>query len=114
MSYATIDQLTSDPMFAARVRACCVEQAKVYVNDARPDFVAVAHDQLIGGITYLTFARIEAAAPGIADKVDPEGDGTIDQTQVTDGDLLSLTQANWQVVAALYYDADGNPIGGTP
>ena len=63
MSYQTIDQLTSDPYFAARVRACCVEQAEVYVNDARPDFVAVAHDQLVGGITYLTFARIEAAAP---------------------------------------------------
>lgn len=109
MSYEAIDQLTSDPAFAARVRACCVEQGEVYANDARPDFVAVAHDQLVGGTTYLAFVRIEAAAPGIADKA-ATADG-IDQTQVTDADLLSLTQANWQVVAALYYDADGNPIG---
>lgn len=113
MSYQAIDQLTNDYDFGARVRACCVEQGEVFANDARPDFVALALDQLRGGITYSAFVRIEAASPGIADKA-ATADG-IDQTQVTDADLLSLTQANWQVVAALYYDADGAPLtGGNP
>jgi hypothetical protein len=109
LSYSAIDQLTNDPEFIARVRSCCMEQAEVYKNDARPDFVAVANDQQKGGLTYLTFVRIEGAAPGIADKVD-NGDGTIDQTKVLDADLLSLTQANWQTVASLYFDEEGNPI----
>lgn len=108
MSYQTIDQLTSDQDFTSRVRACCVEQGETYQNDARPNFVALAKDQLLGGITYLTFVRIEAAAPGIAVKVEtPSG---IDQSQVTDGDILSLTQANWEVVANLHFTSDGTPI----
>jgi hypothetical protein len=53
--------------------------------------------------------RLDAAGPGIADKVD-NGDGTIDQSKVTDADLLSLTQANWPVVAGLYFQEDGTPI----
>jgi hypothetical protein len=60
----------------------------------------------------LAFVRLGAAGPGIADKAD-NGDGTIDSAQVTDADLLSLTQANYPAVAALYYGADGAPIGGT-
>jgi hypothetical protein len=58
-----------------------------------------------------TFVRLNAAGPGIADKV-ATGDG-IDQSLCTDADLLSLTQANWPTVADLYYAADGTPIGGT-
>ena len=116
MSYSAIDQLTNDALFGGRVRSCCTEQAEVFRNDARPDFVALSDDVLRGdGVKTNAFIRIGAAAPGIADKAD-SGEGGIDQTKVTDADLLSLVQANWQVVAGLFYTEDGTPItqGGTP
>ena len=70
---------------------------------------ALANDVLRGdGIKANTFTRITAAAPGIAAKAATE-DGT-DQTKITDDDLLSTVQANWQVVAGLYYGEDGQPI----
>lgn len=110
MSYSTIDQLTSDQIFNARVRACCVEQAESFKDAADASYQSLAKDQMVGGITYLTFVRIEAASPGIAEKATVE-DG-IDQSLVPDGDLLSLTQANWPVVAGLYFNEDGTPIEG--
>ena len=110
MSYQSIDQLTNDVIFAGRVRSCTIEQAEVFKDDARPDWVAVAGACLAGnGEIYLAFIRIEAAGPGIADKAD-NGDGTIDQAKVTDADLLSLTQANWPVVGGLFFTTDGAPI----
>ena len=109
MSFQTIDQLTFDPTFNGRVRACATQQAEIFRNDARPDFVALADDVLRGdGIKTNAFTRITAAAPGIADKAATE-DG-IDQTKVTDDDVLSTVQANWQVVAGLYYGEDGTPL----
>jgi hypothetical protein len=99
LSYSDIDQLTNDIDFAGRVRACVVEQAETFRSDARPDFVALANSALRGdGETYLAFTRIVAAAPGIAEGNQP------------DGDILSSVQANWQVVAGLYFDPEGNPI----
>jgi hypothetical protein len=110
VSYLAIDQLTNDIIFAGRVRACTVDQADVFHNDARPDFVALANDVLKGGgETALTFTRLCAAAPGLADQADL-GDGTIDQSLVSDADLLSVVQGQWQVVAGLYFDPDGTPI----
>jgi hypothetical protein len=86
-----------------------VEQADSYINDQRPDFVAVAQSVLKGFSNELdAFVRLAAAGPGISDKVDI-GDDSIDQTAVTDADLLSLTQASWQVVAGLYFNTDGTP-----
>lgn len=107
MSYSAIDQLTNDVLFGGRVRACCTEQAEVFRNDARPDFVALANDVLRGdGLVTNAFTRIIAAAPGIADTAgDP-----VDQTGVSDGAILSTVQANWQVVAALFYTSEGTPI----
>lgn len=113
MSYQAIALLTADQTFGGRSQAAATEQAEVFRNDARPDFVALASDVLRGaGDVLLAFTRIAAAAPGIGDKAD-NGDGTIDQANVTDADLLSLTQGNWQVIAGLYFTEDGTPIGGT-
>ena len=110
MSYLAQDQLTNDAIFGGRSRAAVVQQAETFKDDARPDFVAVAHAALRGdGETYNAFLRMAAGGPGIADKAD-NGDGTIDQANVTDADLLALTQANWQVVAGLYFTEDGAPI----
>jgi hypothetical protein len=110
LSYQSIDQLTKDPDFAGRVTASATEQAQTYKDAARPDFVALADDVLKGSAGPLAaFCRMAASGPGVGDKVD-QGDGTIDQSLVTDEDLLSLTQANWQVVAGLYFDETGAPI----
>ena len=108
MTYRNIDRLTQDAVFGGRVRACTVEQAQSFQNDARPDFVALANDTLRGGgATTLTFIRMIAAFPGLA----PDGD----DTEVPDGDLLAQVQANWQIVAALFFNDDGSMRnGGTP
>lgn len=110
MSYLAQSLLETDPDFQRRAYAVNVQQADTYKDDARPAFVATANailrDDPGPGATLL---RLDAAGPGIADKVD-NGDGTIDQAKVTDADLLSLTQANWQVVAGLYFTEDGTPI----
>jgi len=109
MSYQAQDQLTNDAIFGGRVRAATVQQADTFKDDQRQNFVATANACLQGdAVIYLAFIRFEAAGPGIANKAD-NGDGTIDQSKVTDGDILSLTQAAWPVVAGLYYNDDGSP-----
>jgi hypothetical protein len=109
VTYSNIDALTFDPLFAGRVRSCCVEQAEVFRNDARPDFVALAEDVLRGGgVTVSAFVRFTAAAPGVADQA-ATVDG-IDQTRVADAVILSTVQANWQTVAGLYFDEAGDPL----
>jgi hypothetical protein len=113
MSYHAQDLLTQDGAFYGREFACAVQQSDYFIDAAAPDQKALAVAVARGDVHIVQcFVRVAAAGPGIADKVD-NGDGTIDQTKVTDADLLSLTQANWPVVAALYFDPDGNPIGGT-
>lgn len=113
MSYLAIDQLINDPIFGGRNRAAALQQSETFKDDGRPDIAATARDVLrdAGGMT-ATFTRLAAAGPGIGDKAD-NGDGTIDQAKITDADLLSLTQANFPVVANLFYNTDGTPIGGT-
>jgi hypothetical protein len=112
MSYETQYALVMDSSFQARTLACCTEQAMVFKADARPNWVATANAILkADGDVGNAFIRLGAAGPGIADKVEqPNGD--IDSSLVTDGDLLSLTQANWGNVADLYFTADGAPIEG--
>jgi hypothetical protein len=96
-------------VFGGRCRSAATEQAEIFKDSALPNYVALAESVLRGdGNTIWAFIRIDAAAPGIGDKAD-NGDGTIDQSKVTDDDLLSLTQANWQVVAGLYFNEDGTP-----
>lgn len=110
MSYQAQYELTADSDFIGRTQSASTQQAATYINDQRPDFVAVAHSVLRGDAETLSaFTRLDAAGPGIAEKAETD-DGLIDQSQVTDADLLALTQANWQVVAALYFAPDGTPL----
>src|SRR5215469_10552283 len=95
MSYQAQWMLEGDADFSGRSRAAAVQQAATF-GDALAD--RIRRDEA-GPVT--AFIRLNAAGPGIADKVD-NGDGTIDQAAVTDADLLSLTQANWPIVDALY------------
>jgi hypothetical protein len=109
MSYQSQAQLEADTEFQGRASAAAVQQSTVFKDDQRPDFVALA-DAVLSGDYRLTsaFVRLDAAGPGIADTAD-QGDGTIDQSAVTDADLLSLTQANFPVIADLFFTAEGDP-----
>ena len=110
VSYRSQAQLEANTDFRGRAIAAATQQADSYINDQRPDFIAVANNVLKGYPNELNaFIRLDAAGPGIADAVDIGGDA-IDQSLVTDDDLLSLTQANWQVVAGLYFTTEGAPI----
>lgn len=110
MSYQAQAALEADYWFQQRTRAVAIQQADTFKDDQRPNFVALSSGLLRDepGLA-VTFTRLDAAGPGIADKAD-NGDGTVDQANVTDADLLSLTQANYPVVAGLYYTEDGSPI----
>jgi hypothetical protein len=109
MSYQSQTQLAEDAAFQARVRACSVQQANTYKDSALPNYVALANAILRQEDKQVAFFTISAAAPGIADKAD-NGDGTVDQSKVTDADLLSIVQGSWPVVADLYYAEDGSPL----
>jgi hypothetical protein len=112
MSYQSQAQLEADYWFQQRARATAIQQAYIFKDDQRQSWKSVAEGILRddSGLS-ATFIRLDAAGPGIADKVD-NGDGTINQENVTDGDLLSLTQASWPIVSDLYFNEDGTPIGG--
>jgi hypothetical protein len=110
MSYQGQAQLEADFWWQQRNRSVAIQQAETFKDDQRPDWQATAQSILRDDPGFaLTFSRIAAGGPGIADKAD-NGDGTIDQSKVTDADLLSLTQANWSVVAGLYFAEDGTPL----
>jgi hypothetical protein len=108
MSYATIDALIQDAVFAGRVRACCIEQAEMFRNDARPALVALSTDIAIGApLPAQTFIRLTAAAPGVADQA-LAGTGEPDQSRVPDAAVLAVVQSAWPPVAEIYFDTDGN------
>jgi hypothetical protein len=110
MSYQSQWRLQNDDGFVSRSRAALTNQAAVYKDDGRPDIAALAESLLVDTNPQetLTFVSLLAAAPGFADMVD-QGDGTVDSSQVSDGDILSAVQAGWPTVAALFYDSDGSP-----
>ena len=113
MSYAAEFALATDPPYQNRVRACTTQQAGVFKDDARGDIAALARGLLRNeGGPLLTFFNLTASAPGFADTAD-DGEGGIDSSAIPDADILSAVQAQWPTVAALYYDAEGNPIGET-
>jgi len=110
MSYESMSQLENDSTFQQRQRACVIQQSENYKDDGRPDIAACAKDVLKLRFDLIqSFLAQAANGPGIGEKVDV-GNGKIDQSLVTDADLLALTQAHFPVVAALYYKSDGTPL----
>ena len=110
MSYQAQWRLTYDDGFVSRSRAALTNQAALYKDDGRADIAALAESLLVetNPQETNTFVAMLAAAPGFADMVD-QGDGTVDSSQISDGDILAAVQAGWPTVAALFYDADGSP-----
>lgn len=109
MSYQAQAALEADYLFQQRTRAAAIQQSAVFRDNPAGDLAALA-DAVARDEPGPTSAliRLDAAGPGIADKVEtPSG---IDSSLVTDADLLALTQGNWPTVAALYFAADGTPL----
>jgi hypothetical protein len=110
MSYHAQSLLEQDPTFQLRIRAVNTEQSGVFQDDGRPDIAACARAVLRDDAgPSAALLRLAAGGPGIADRVD-QGDGQIDQSAVSDADLLALTQANFPHVAGLFFTSDGTPI----
>lgn len=94
MSYKSQAQLRTDQGFIARWTSCIVEQAMVFKDDARPEFVNLAQSVLRGDmIASQTWGRLLAEMPGFGEHED--------QAEITDGDILSAVQFQWPVVAGL-------------
>ena len=109
MSYLSQARLGADLDFQNRTRSALTQQASVYKDDARADIKALADGLLKGDSdAEASFIALLAAAPGFADMVD-QGDGTVDSTQVSDGDILAAVQAGWPTVAALFHPEEGTP-----
>jgi hypothetical protein len=108
MSYEQIDRLTNNITFQGRVRACCTQEAESFRSDGRPDIAALATEVLRTGGPVFNFVRIIAASPGAA-PVPAKGD-ELDQSVVTDALILGQVQAQWPVVASLFWDDEGNRI----
>jgi hypothetical protein len=106
MSFQSMDQLTNDQLFMARVRACCAQNAGTLTEATPPDQLALGVDCQKGGTCYLSMVSIIACFPGLADgATDDKGD--VDQTLIDDPTILSQTQTNWAHVAKLWFEADG-------
>ena len=87
MSYADQAATAADPGFIDRVAACGVEQAEIFVNDARPEFHVLARQVIGSAYTARALVPLVAARPGItADSGDP--------------DLLAAVQNVWPVYGA--------------
>jgi hypothetical protein len=93
MTYQSSMELTQDPIFQGRVRACCTEQATTTLADA-PGAAGELRDSILrgSGAEVLTFVAIIAAFPGLSHPPPDE-------------DILSQVQANWTLVADLYFGA---------
>jgi hypothetical protein len=93
MSYLDTFTLTSDASFQGRVIAASSEQALIFVDDARPEFVAPAQEVILSTGNAYPFVSLVAGQPGIT-------------ALSTDADILAALQAVWpKYGAALINDA---------
>ena len=110
MSYLTGQLLTEDVNFGRRSRNCINQQANVFIDDQRPDFVSLAR-KLIEGDPAMTQTMLLGIAAGAQfDTIVDNGDGTIDSSKITDADIQSRTDYIWPKVASFYFDSTGAPI----
>jgi hypothetical protein len=110
MTYLAQWNLTNDAGFTSRSRAAITEQASIFKDDARPDWVALANAALRSDLEPLTtFQTVLGAAPGFADTAGRD-DGTVDSSLISDDEIRAAVQADWPTVASLYYNADGTPL----
>lgn len=89
MSYAEDYALmVTDLDFKGRVSMCIAEQAKVFVNDGRPEFKQVAEDAIADNAAVTAqFLPLVVTQPDMT-------------SESTDAELLAAVQALWAVVGA--------------
>jgi hypothetical protein len=76
--------------FRGRISMCVAEQAKVFVNDGRPEFSELAHAAIADNAKVTAqFLPLVATEPAMTDQSD-------------DAQLLAAVQALWAVVGAGY------------
>lgn len=86
LAYANLD-------FKGRLSMCVGEQAKVFANDGRPEFFALAHAAIADNAKVTgQFLPLVATEPDMTDQSD-------------DAQLLAAVQALWAVVGAGYVPA---------
>jgi hypothetical protein len=91
MSYAEDYYLARrDFEFRGRILACVAQQAKIFINDTRPEFWMLARDAIIS---------IESVTDQVAILVTTQPAITAD---ATDGDILSATQYVWPIAGQRY------------
>jgi hypothetical protein len=97
MAYTDTAGLAGNSDYVARLTACCTEQAGIFVNDQRPEYVDLAREVITDPGAALWFVWLVAASPGFGDAYAGGGVDAID-----DGMLLSSVQANWPIVSAAH------------
>ena len=111
MTYLAQANLGADWQYQQRAQACLTNQAAIFHNDARPDFVALSSALLRGeSDPTSSFVRMLAASPGFAEAYQPDPEQPGDQSKIPDDDLLAAAQAQWPTVAGLFYDSEGAPL----
>jgi hypothetical protein len=111
MTYLAQSKLETDIGFQSRTRAALTEQSLIFKDSMAGDMKALAGALLRNeaGPT-ASFNRMLAAAPGFADTADGGEEEEFDSSLIADADILAAVQADYPTVAALYYDAEGNPL----
>lgn len=89
MSYQSIADTAHDPAFVDRVTAAGVQQALVFVDDARPEFKVYADAVIASEMNARQLVWPSAARPAI----------TVDSS---DEDLNAAVQSVWPLVGASY------------
>ena len=99
MTYQTQYDLSQDPQFAERLSAALTTEAKAR---GTVDLAALVLRNPAEGAR--VFMPVIASAPGF-DALYASGG----QEAITDADMLSAIQANWQLVSDVYFPADVPP-----
>ena len=82
-------QRYADPGFQGRAQACCAEQAGVFVNDGRPEYVGLAQGVIAGNTSDIDAIIRQVCVTDTAGDIAMEDDA-----------LRGAVQLVWPVVAA--------------
>jgi len=82
MTYQDTASLVKDADFIGRVTAAASEQALIFIDDARPEFIIVAETVILFPGNAAPLTNLVAGQPGIT-------------AAATDADILAALQAVW-------------------
>jgi hypothetical protein len=107
VSYDMIQRLMTDTNFRSRVQSCMLEQAQTYATDSDPATAWMANEQLKGNNqSTQAMVNLIASFPGLVDQAVATSANKVeflDQTCITDAEVLGQVQTGWKYIAALFY-----------